>query len=145
MGKQERINIRISDAVASHLAELEADSITEGKVTGIPPMTKSDIVVQAIEQYYAAKKNKSTGDATLNFMDARIRKALEEYMLPFGAELDQAMRMLIQTILMWRLQFAETELDKNNDLVDRLIVQNPYYESQGMEMAKKILKQIKGE
>lgn len=121
MNNDYKISFRVTGDVKKLLDELvQIDFVEANKMNRIA-LNRSQIIVQAIKEYYAARVNGQTQNSYLDLIDARLIQILEGY---FSAERSHisAVRQDInnnvqKVVLMLKLVLMGTELKRDEEMV----------------------------
>ena len=127
-----RIIFRADDEIRKMLEELVQVDKDEAKRFRRLALNKSQIIIQAIKEYYAARINGKTQNAYIDLVDARLTQILDGYFSAERAhiinESKQSAARDMKIELMLRLILMGTDLNKREDLVRKLLSDDAAFE-----------------
>ena len=128
-----RITFRVDEEYKQLLEELVKMDEIEAHKMNRAALNRSQIIIQAIKEYYAAHVNGKAQNSYLDLIEARLTQVLDGY---FSAERSHITNTgkrikadLSKTELMVRLILMGTELSKREDLVRKLLKEDAAFEA----------------
>lgn len=121
MNTENKISFRVTEEVKNLLDELVHIDAAEAKKMNRMALNRSQIIVQAIKEYYAARVNGQTQNSYLDLIDARLIQILEGYFSAERSHISSARRDISHNVrkveLMLKLILMGTELRRDEELV----------------------------
>ena len=137
-----RIIFRADEEIREMLEELVKVDKEESKRFNRIALNRSQIIIQAIKEYYASRMNGKTQNAYIDLIDARLNQLLDGY---FSAEraqiINESKQAAIRSLkleLMLRLILMGTELSKREDLTRKLLDDKAAFEEPIADFIKKV-------
>lgn len=128
-----RISFRVDERVKHILDELIQLDATESQKWNRVPLNRSQIIIQAIKEYYAARVNGQAQNSYLDLIDARLSQILDGYFTAERAHITnnsrEVKKELLKTVTMIGLILQGTELGKREDLVRKYLDEVAAFES----------------
>jgi hypothetical protein len=118
-----KISLRIDDNLEEMLADLEREDALSSESENREPMNRTQIIRQAIRQYYAAHSNGKAQNAFLDMMRIEMETLLDDYFKKQYAVIagrtneidDHLRRYAIKDLLLWKMFLVDNDWNTVTD------------------------------
>lgn len=139
MGKT-RMNFRLSEETILQFMELEKLELEFKKKYNLKPKSKTEILEEAMNQYYVSRMDSVTGDLYMDRIEKRLRGIFDQY---FGILVDAINSNQLQNLKnteLILLFFKLLKVDVEKTKVDSALLMDSYIDEKVDEKLKKLIK-----
>lgn len=147
MNKENRINIRVEDEYISMLDFLVTQEETDAMTANRIALNKTQIIKQAIKDYYIKRTDKKTSNAFSESIQITLESVLEDYFNKNNAMITGKLKLLqdfvkeinIKELLMMKVLMYSASAEKHLDSVQNAVDNNMQFEEIITAKAKQIM------